>query len=212
MFNEFSKSKLDQQKKNLKKEELEKEERKNKLQEKNDQKKQTPKIKEQKTKQGLPKGVLNRKTTLYFIEKEISRAVRYGTPFSAMLLSILKVTPEKPVPKGAVTRGAVMNAVLAEIAEVIRDTDTVGLLDKKKILTLLPMTKKAESKMAMSRIMKILQAKPFLVNDYPLTVKFVGVVSFYDHDRAQTLKSYIKASENELYDMINRLKNIQDIY
>jgi PleD family two-component response regulator len=165
-----------------------------------------------KEKPGLPKGVFNRKTTLYFIEKEISRSVRYGTPFSAMLLSILKVTPEKPVPKESITHGDVMNAVLAELAEVLRDTDMVGLLDKKKILALLPMTKKTDSKMAMSRIMKILHAKSFIINDYPLAVKFVGVVSAYDHDRAQTLKSYIKASENELYDMINRLKNIQDIY
>ena len=225
MFNEFSKSKLSQQKKNLKKKELEKEaqekeELKKKAQEKEEQVNKTLEKKEQekkmqgkkKEKPGLPKGVFNRKTTLYFVEKEISRAVRYSTPFSAMLLSILKVTPEKPVPKGSITHGDVMNAVLAELAETVRDTDTVGLLDKKKILTLLPMTKKTDSKMAMSRIMKILQAKSFIVNDYPLAVKFVGVVSVYDHDRAQTLKSYIKASENELYDMINRLKNIQELY
>lgn len=215
IFDEISKKKLDQQKKNLKKEELKKEAQEKKEQEKDDLKKKTQEKKEQekkKEKSGLPKGVLNRNSTLYFIEKEISRAVRYGTPFSAMLLSIFKVTPEKPVPKGSVTRNDVMNAVLAELAEVVRDTDTVGLLDKKKILTLLPMTEKADSKMAMSRIMKILQAKPFIVNDYPLTVKLVGVVSVYDHDRAQTLKSYIKASENELYDMINRLKNIQELY
>jgi len=210
MFNEFSKSKLSQHKKNLKKEELEKEE-----QEKEEQVKKTLGKKAQekkKEKPGLPKGVFNRKTTLYFVGKEISRAVRYSTPFSVMLLSILKVTPEKPVPKGLITHSDVMNAVLAELAEVVRDTDMVGLLDKKKILALLPMTKKTDSKMAMSRIMKILQAKSFIINDYPLAVKFVGVVSVYDHDRAQTLKSYIKASENELYDMINRLKNIQDIY
>jgi len=225
MFNEFSKSKLSQQKKNLKKKELEKEaqekeELKKKAQEKEEQVNKTLEKKEQekkmqgkkKEKPGLPKGVFNRKTTLYFVEKEISRAVRYSTPFSAMLLSILKVTPEKPVPKGSITHGDVMNAVLAELAETVRDTDTVGLLDKKKILTLLPMTKKTDSKMAMSRIMKILHAKSFIVNDYPLAVKFVGVVSVYDHDRAQTLKSYIKASENELYDMINRLKNIQELY
>jgi len=210
MFNEFSKSKLSQHKKNLKKEELEKEE-----QEKEEQVKKTLGKKAQekkKEKPGLPKGVFNRKTTLYFVGKEISRAVRYSTPFSVMLLSILKVTPEKPVPKGLITHSDVMNAVLAELAEVVRDTDMVGLLDKKKILALLPMTKKTDSKMAMSRIMKILQAKSFIINDYPLAVKFVGVVSVYDHDRAQKLKSYIKASENELYDMINRLKNIQDIY
>lgn len=129
-----------------------------------------------------------------------------------MLLTILKVTPEKPVPKGSITWDAVMNAVLTELAKVVRDTDMVGLLDKKKMLTLLPMTGKGDSKMAMSRIMKILQAEPFTVNDYPLAVKLVGVVSVYDHDRAQTLKSYIKASENELYDMINRLKNVQELY
>jgi GGDEF domain-containing protein len=220
MFNEFSKSKLSQQKKNLKKEAQEKEELKKKAQEKEEQVNKTVEKKEpekkmqdkKKEKPGLPKGVFNRKTTLYFVEKEISRSVRYGTPFSAMLLSILKVSPEKPVPKESITHGDVMNAVLAELAEVLRDTDMVGLLDKKKILALLPMTKKTDSKMAMSRIMKILHAKSFIINDYPLAVKFVGVVSAYDHDRAQTLKSYIKASENELYDMINRLKNIQDIY
>jgi len=235
MLNEFSKSKLSQQKKNLKKKELEKEaqekeeeikkalekeEQVKKMLEKKEPEKKAQEdeelkkkaLEKKKEKPGLPKGVFNRKTILYFIEKEISRAVRYSTPFSAMLLSILKVTPEKPVPKESITQGDVMNAVLAELAEVVRDTDMVGLLDKKKILTLLPMTKKTDSKMAMSRIMKILHAKSFIINDYPLAVKFVGVVSVYDHDRAQSLKSYIKASENELYDMINRLKNIQDIY
>ena len=230
IFDEISKSKLDQQKKNLKKEELKRkaqqkeEQEKNELkkeaqqkeaqqkeeQEKNDLEKKTQEKKKEKP--GLPKGVLNRKNTLFFIDKEISRAVRYSTPFSAMLLTILKVTPEKPVPKGSITHDDVINAVLAELAKVVRDTDMVGLLDKKKMLTLLPMTEKADSKRAMSRIMKILQAEPFIINDYPLSVKFVGVVTTYDHDRAQTLKSYIKASENELYDMINRLKNIQELY
>ena len=240
IFDEISKSKLDQQKKNLKKEELKRKAQQNEEQEKNELKKKTQQKKDQeknemekktqekkeqeknelekktqekkKEKPGLPKGVLNRKNTLFFIDKEISRAVRYSTPFSAMLLTILKVTPEKPVPKGSITWDDVMNAVLTELAKIVRDTDMVGLLDKKKMLTLLPMTGKGDSKMAMSRIMKILQAEPFIINDYPLAVKFVGVVSVYDHDRAQTLKSYIKASENELYDMINRLKNIQDIY
>jgi len=225
IFDEISKSKLDQQKKNLKEEELKREAQQKEEQEKNELKKEAQEKEEQeknelekktqekkKEKPGLPKGVLNRKNTLFFIDKEISRAVRYSTPFSAMLLTILKVTPEKPVPKGSITHYDVINAVLTKLAKVVRDTDMVGLLDKKKMLTLLPMTGKADSKRAMSRIMKILQAEPFIINDYPLAVKLVGVVTAYDHDRAQTLKSYIKASENELYDMINRLKNIQDIY
>ncbi|MDX2440986.1 MAG: hypothetical protein QNK40_10600 [Desulfobacterales bacterium] len=225
IFNEISKSKLDQQKKNLKKEELKRKAHQMEEQEKNEIKKKTQQMEEQeknelkkkpqekkKGKPGLPKGVLNRNNILFFIDKEISRAVRYSTPFSVMLLSILKVTPKKPVPKGSILQSDVMNAVLAELAEAVRETDMVGLLNKKKILALLPMTKKTDSKMAMSRIMKTLQAEPFIINDYPLTVKFVGVVTAYDYDRALTLKAFIKASENELFDMINRLKNIQDIY
>ena len=194
----------------MEKNELKKKTQQKENQEKNELKKKTQE--NRKEKPGLPKGVLNRKSILFFIDKEISRAVRYGTPFSAMLLSIFKVTPEKPVPKGSITQNDVMNAVLTELSKAVRDTDMVGLMDKKRILTLLPMTKKTDSKMAMSRLMKILQAEPFIINDYPLVVKLVGVVTAYDHDRAQTLNSYIKASENELYDMINRLKNIQDIY
>jgi len=156
--------------------------------------------------------VLNRKSTLYIIEKEISRAVRYGTPFSVMLLSIFKVTPEKSVPKGMISQSDIMNALLAETAKTVRDTDTVGILDKKRIITLLPMTGKTESKMAMSRIMKILQAESFIINDYPLAIKIVGIVSVYDNDRAQTLKAYVEASEHELFNMMNRLRNVQDLY
>ena len=220
VFDEISKRKLDQQKENLKKEELKKKAQENErlkmeAQKKQKQEKEEVKKKAQekkKEKPGLPKGVLNRNSTLYFIEKEISRAVRYGTAFSIMLLSIFKVTPEKPVPKGMISQNNIMNAVLTELAEAVRDTDTVGLLDKEKIITLLPMTGKTESKMAMSRIMKVLKAEPFIINDYPLAVKIVGIVSVYDNDRAQTLKAYIKASEHELFNMINRLKNVQDLY
>jgi len=225
IFDEVSKSKLDQQKKNLKKEELkkkaqEKERLKKEAQQKQEQEKDKVKKKtlekkaqaKKKEKPGLPKGVLNRKSTLYIIEKEISRAVRYGTPFSVMLLSIFKVTPEKSVPKGMISQSDIMNALLAETAKTVRDTDTVGILDKKRIITLLPMTGKTESKMAMSRIMKILQAESFIINDYPLAIKIVGIVSVYDNDRAQTLKAYVEASEHELFNMMNRLRNVQDLY
>ncbi|NNK84581.1 MAG: hypothetical protein HKO91_03395 [Desulfobacterales bacterium] len=215
VFDEISKRKLDQQKENLKKEELKKKaEEKERLKKETQQKQGIEKLEMEKKKRkpGLPKGVLNRKSTLYFIEKEISRAVRYDTPFSVMLLSILKVTPEKPVPKGTISQSDIMNALLAETAEAVRDTDTVGFLDKKRVITLLPMTGKTESKMAMSRIMKILQANPFIINDYSLIVKLVGIVSVYDNAQAQTLKAYIKASELELFSMINRLQNVQDLY
>lgn len=193
ILNEISKSKLDHAK--------EKQEKVN--QQKEQKKKEKP---------GLPKGVLNRKSTLYFIEKEISRSARYGTPFSAILLSIIKVTPEKPIPKGSVKRDDIINAVLENIARAVRDTDVVGLLDQKKIVALLPMTEKMESKLAMRRIMKILQAGPFIINDIPMAVKLAGMVTAYNRDRAPTLKSFIKTAENELYDMINRLKNVQTLY
>ena len=163
-------------------------------------------------KPGFPKGVLNRKSTLYFIGKEISRSIRYDTPFSAIVFSILKVTPQKPVPKGAITRNDIINVALGDMAKAFRDTDIVGTLDNKKIIAILPMTKEMESKIAMRRILRQIHAEPIEINAIPLSVQFAGVVTIFDKDRTPTLKDFIRRAETDIFEMIERLRNVQTIY
>jgi hypothetical protein len=49
--------------------------------------------KKQKEKKDIPSGALNRSSILFFVEKEIQRAVRYGTPFSVVLFAIIRAIP-----------------------------------------------------------------------------------------------------------------------
>ncbi len=171
-----------------------------------------PAVKKVPPKGGLPQGTLNRSSTLFFIEKEINRSLRYDTPFSTITFSILKVTPQKPVPRGSVKRDDITNIVLAKLTDVVRQTDIIGLLDVKKIIAVLPMTGEKESRMAMRRILKVIHEEEFDLDGIPLVIKFAGAVTGFDKDRTPSLKAFIKRAESDILNMVNRLKNIQALY
>lgn len=171
-----------------------------------------PAVKKVSLKGGLPQGALNRSSMLFFIEKEIFRSIRYDTPFSTILLSIIKVTPQKPVPRGSVKRDDIMNIVLAKLVSVVRETDIPGLLDKKRIMVVLPMSDEDGSKMALRRILKAIHEEEYDLNGIPLVIKFASAVTDFDKDRTPSLKAFIKRTESDLLNMENRLKNIQALY
>ena len=163
-------------------------------------------------KSGLPKGILIRNSILYILEKEIARTMRYDTPFSVLMLSIFKVTPAKPLPSGAINRGEIMRFVLSNLIGTCRTTDIVGVLDRNKFLILLPMTPEKESRAAMRRILKQVHEVAYRVDETDIIVKLAGVVTTFDKDRTPTLNDLVKRAESDIFDMVNRLRNIQSIY
>ncbi len=160
----------------------------------------------------LPKGVLNRNRILHILEKEIARSKRYDTPFSILMLSIFKITPDKKVSPGEIPDDAVMGLVLEKLANAFREADFVGLLDNSKVMAVLPMTAGKASKKAMGRILKCVHEPQYKVNGIPLTVKLAGTVSTFDKDRTSTPKEFLKRAESDIYDMVMRLQNLQNIY
>lgn len=160
----------------------------------------------------LPKGILNRNSILYILEKEIARTIRYETPFSVLMLAIYKVTPDKPLPAGAINRGAVMHFVLSNLVRVCRLTDILGVLDRNKFLALLPMTTEKNSKAAMRRILKSIHDVEYSIEETPVVIKLAGTVTTFDKDRTPTLGDFVKRAESDIFDMVNRLRNIQSIY
>jgi GGDEF domain-containing protein len=160
----------------------------------------------------LPKGILNRNSILYILEKEIARTIRYETPFSVLMLAIYKVTPAKSLPAGAVNRGAVMHFVLSNLVRVCRLTDIIGVLERNKFLALLPMTTEKNSKAAMRRILKSIHDVDYRIEETPVVIKLAGAVTTFDKDRTPTLNDFVKRAESDIFDMVNRLKNIQSIY
>ncbi len=171
-----------------------------------------PADEEKAIKAALPKGILNRNSILYILEKEIARTIRYETPFSVLMLAIYKVTPAKPLPAGAINRGAVMHFVLSNLVRVCRLTDIIGVLDRNKFLALLPMTTEKNSKAAMRRILKSIHDVEYRIEETPVVIKLAGTITTFDKDRTPTLNDFVKRAESDIFDMVNRLRNIQSIY
>ena len=163
-------------------------------------------------KKKLPTSILNYSNTRLFLEKEIYRCLRYETPFSMITFSISKIIPKQPIPKGAIKGHQIYEFILQELNSILRDADLVGILTKKIIAVLLPMTNKGNARIAMSRLLKCLHAKSFLINDISLSLKFAGAVTSFDIDDTPDWESFIRAAENEHNDLIIRLRNVQDLY
>jgi GGDEF domain-containing protein len=160
----------------------------------------------------LPKGVLNRNSILYILEKEIARTIRYDTPFSALMLAIYKVTPAKPLPAGAINRGDVMHFVLSKLVRVCRRSDILGVLDRNTFLALMPMTTEKNAKAAMRRILKGVHDADYSIEETPVVIKLAGTITTFDKDRTPNLNDFVKRAESDIFDMVNRLRNIQSIY
>ena len=163
-------------------------------------------------KAGLPKGILIRNSILYMLEKEIARTLRYSTPFSVLMLSIFKVAPANPLPAGAINRGQIMRFVLTNLVRICRTTDIIGVLDRNKFIILLPMTPEKESRAAMRRILKQIHEVDYRIEETEIVIKLAGVVTTFDKDRTPTLNDLVKRAESDIFDMVNRLRNIQSIY
>ena len=160
----------------------------------------------------LPQGILSYNNTVLFIEKEVSRSLRYETPFSAMTVSIEKIIPKQAIPSGRINGNQINKYVTDELINILRDADLVGILTKKIMVVLLPMTDNRNAKIAMSRILRGLNSKNFVINDISLSVKFAGTVTSFDAAETPDSASFIQAAEKEHNDFLIRFRNVQDLY
>lgn len=160
----------------------------------------------------LPKNVHSRKSLLYFIEKEIFRSIRYQTPFSLISFSIMRAIPQKKFVAGTVGKNDVTSQLLETLSDIIRETDILGLLDQRKIVDLLPMTDENAARLALRRLMKHLQGNMIKVNDIPFEIKLAGAVTSFDKNITSNLKEFIRKAEHDIFDMVQRIKNIQTLY
>lgn len=157
----------------------------------------------------LPKGVLGKKNVLYFVEKELQRAFRYKTPFTLAMFEVIAAKASGPVKKGEVKTMDITVAVLDGFRDIVRDTDTVGLLSNKRFLVLMPMTDDYDARIALRRLLKALQAMEVSVGKIGIDATFAGAVTGYDVEEAPDLRKFLTSSENALEEMAQRLRNIQ---
>jgi GGDEF domain-containing protein len=167
--------------------------------------------KKQKEKKDLPSGALNRSSILFFVEKEIQRAVRYGTPFSIILLAIVRAIPRAKAAPGAINQQDVYQAVLERLARVVRDPDMVGSLDKSRMIWLLPMTIPEDVQTARQRIVGELHRHVYNIKGVPLKVRLATAVKDFSHEELPPLRTFLKRAETTLHEMVVRLRNIKEM-
>jgi hypothetical protein len=168
--------------------------------------------KKRKTREMLPSGILPYNTTLLFIKKEISRSNRYETPFSVIAFSIVKVEPKQPKSRGKLKGESINQFIMGELVKSIRDADLIGILTKKILVALLPMTEKENAKIAMRRILGSFNGGPITVSGLDLEFQIAGTVTSFNEDQTPDLKSFVKVVEHDHDEFIIRLQNIRDLY
>jgi GGDEF domain-containing protein len=89
----------------------------------------------------LPAGVYVRAVLDFFVKSEISRALRYKVPFSALLISFQGLPEDKPSleSQGEALRG-LQNVLVGDLRRNLRESDFVGYLGFNRFLVVLPMT------------------------------------------------------------------------
>ncbi len=162
-------------------------------------------------KKALPLGALNRSSMLYFLEKEIARASRYGSAFSAVMLAVIRATPGRPVEPGVIGQEEIRKAVLERMAAIVRNTDFVGTLGGGKLMVVLPMIQPNESRMARRRIVGVFHGEPLQVQGVPVAIKLASSVTDFHPRQTPTLKAFIRRAESGLQEMASRLRHIQDL-
>jgi hypothetical protein len=162
--------------------------------------------------QEKPEGVLSPRELIFILEKEIARANRYQAPFSALAFSFISIKPKMKALEDLISEEAVMNAALDKMVGTIREVDYVGQSGKNKMVALLPMQARAEAKLALGRIMNLLNNAPLMVNEIPVNIRVAGVFAEFNQDDTPTAQAFAKTLTNQLADMVYRLKNIQVLF
>ena len=174
--------------------------------------KQQEKREKQEEQKKMPAGVLKAQTLTVFIEKEISRAKRYGTPFAALAFSLVKAKPKTEAPSSPVTHQALINEILKKLSTIVRDADIVGEFGKNEMVVLLTNTLLRGAEKALRRCLKLLYLEPIEVNGTPLTIKMAGIATKFDVVHMPDAKAFVEALSNKLMEMEIRIKNIQTLF
>jgi hypothetical protein len=168
--------------------------------------------KDKKDKKKLPPGVVKPESLMFFLKQEIARVKRYDTPFTILAFSVLKAKAKSPSSSVHVTKEALMDAVLHKFSDIFRETDVVSQFEQNNIVALLPMTPQKEGKLALRRVLRLLNLESIKVNGIPIAFKIVGVANSADPENIPDAKSVVKTLSNELRYMVARIKNIHQFF
>jgi len=155
--------------------------------------------------------VLDSGGLMFFLEKEISRSLRYDLPFATLSFSVVSAKPKGKAPSEEITQKALIDAVMQKVATGIRGADVAAQLGKNKVVAFLPMTPDDEAKLALKRHLRLLNTEPVEVKGIPVAVQVAGVITNFDPDQTSDATAFVEALNADLSEMVARIKNIHGL-
>ncbi|OQX65529.1 MAG: hypothetical protein B5M55_03730 [Desulfococcus sp. 4484_242] len=167
--------------------------------------------KKRKKKKILAGDILDAEGLKFFLEKEISRSLRYDLPFATLSFSIVSAQPKGPAPAGSISKKALVRAVMQKLATEIRGADMAAVLGGNKLVALLPMTPEDEAKLALKRHLRLLNTEPLEIKGVPVTMQVAGAATNFDSEKTPDAQSFIETLTSDLSEMVVRIKNIHGL-
>jgi hypothetical protein len=157
----------------------------------------------------MPKDVLAEPAISVLVSKEIAKARRYNTLFSAVAFSLVKAKAKQPGNPVKISYRKLLAAVFQAVSNVVRESDIVGQLGKNRIVVILPMTPLSNAQLALRRFLKSFHAGTVTVDETAIEIRLAGVAVAWDFIRTPDADSFIVTLTNELAQMERRIKNLQ---
>ena len=135
----------------------------------------------------LPPGVYVKAVLDFFIKFEISRAMRYSLPFSALLVSFQGLPEDKAgfETHGDALRG-LQNVLIGDLRRFLRESDFVGYLAFNRFLVVLPMTTLEAVPSILRKFNDNLNRQVALPNGTRLAIRARTGVAGFDKDALNT--------------------------
>lgn len=135
----------------------------------------------------LPAGVYVKAVLDFFIKFEISRALRYDLPFSALLISFQGLPEDKAGQEqhGDALRG-LQNVLIGDLRKFLRESDFVGYLSFNRFLVVLPMTKADTVPIIVKKFQENLNRQVALPNGTKLNIKPRCGAATFEKETANT--------------------------
>jgi len=147
----------------------------------------------------LPEGTFNASTMVFFLHREIKRALRYNSPFSTLLVSYENIIDLRTFTTIDLTPDVqiqLTNQTLTVLKAMHRDLDLSGIFTVNSIsipFLILPMADVTGSLFVKKRIEKNIPCHEFIVNDITVHIEPVVTVSTFNKKLTPDKDSYMKA-------------------
>lgn len=154
--------------------------------------------------------VFSKRQTFTLLEIELARATRYGTDLSAIAFSIYKAADRASGDRRDSAPVEATTALLRKLRDKLRNTDWIGILNRRLFMAVMPMTTVKEAHLAARRLLKALNAEPVFVSGRTVPFKVAGSVIHFDYRQTPDIRAFIQLAETGHAEMAHRLRNLQD--